>query len=375
MRFPTLANRKGTFLPGQHWAGHELCFFIHDIIREMVASGERSGVFTYKFDIEAEEAASVKESSDIFQWLLEHRTEENLADLLVATMFPAILSDMLHCLYEALECSRKAKLSVSFMLLRKPLQESLYVLEAVIADRRKFAKKLRESPVKLWSQTAGGAEVHRNNIDDVLTTLRDKSGFNPAYLAQLRYDKSAEDGFDAICNKAMHLFTGHKAIETEPMNVNFVFSNWSSKQTQWSFLYSRLPYVMMYMYRIVEAICASIMPTHPLYLADMERRLSAHVLLWGATLDGVYASDPLLAFVSKTQEWLFAHCKDNGYRTPDFKDLVRMRENGAFPAESRWSIWQRKRFLRNLADVSGRNQGSWRAPKIVRAIHMRKRPS
>jgi hypothetical protein len=80
--------------------------------------------------------------------------------LLVTTIFPAVLSDMLHCFYEALEVSRKAKLTIAFMLVRKPLQESLFLLESVIIDRCDFAKKLTTDPVKLWSQGAGGVEVH-----------------------------------------------------------------------------------------------------------------------------------------------------------------------------------------------------------------------
>src|ERR1019366_1744668 len=56
--------------------------------------------------------------------------------------------------------TQKAKLTISFMLVRKPLQESLYLLESVIADRSDFAEKLALDPVKLWSQTGGGVEVH-----------------------------------------------------------------------------------------------------------------------------------------------------------------------------------------------------------------------
>jgi hypothetical protein len=177
--------------------------------------------------------------------------------------------------------------------------------------------------------------------------------FSADYLAQLRYDKSAEDGFDGICNKAMHLFTSSKAIQTEPMNINFIFSDWESKESQWSFLYTRLPYVLTYAYSIVETVCAGISPTSPAYLEEMKRRLAAHVLLWSATLDKTYASGPLLIFAFKHREWLFEHCRASGYRVPEFKDLVRMRETGAFPGESRRSVSQRMRHFQEAAEVSG----------------------
>ena len=369
MRFTSIEGRKGTFLPGEYWPGHDLCFFIHDTMGHMLAAGERAGAFYAKFDIDEKDAAALKETGDFFQWLDLHRTPEERASVLVTTMFPAILSDMLHCIYEALESSRKAKLNVSYMLLRKPIQESLYVLEAAIADRGDFAKKLTESPTKLWSQGVGGPEVHENNIAKVLKAVSDDGRFSAQYLAQLHYDKSAADGFDGICNKAMHLFTKHKAIETEPLNINFIFSNWESKESQWSYLYTRLPYILIYAYRIVETVCAGISPTYPAYLEELERRLAAHVLLWGATLghDETYASGPLLLFVLKYREWLFEHCKANGYRTPAFKDLVRMRATGAFPGESRWRVWRRMRRFQEAAEMSGSTPSTWRT-RVLRAL-------
>jgi quinol monooxygenase YgiN len=203
---------------------------------------------------------------------------------MVAVVFPAILSDMLHCVYEVLETSRKAKLNVSYMLLRKPIQENLYVLEAVIADRAGFARKLTEDPIQLWSQGAGEREAHTINIATVLKVIGDDGRFDAGYLAQLRYDKSTEDGFDGICNKAIHLFTSHPAIATEKLNINFIFSDWESKETQWAYIYSRLPYLLAYAYQIVEYVCAGISPTAPEYLDEVQRRIAAHAILWGQTL-------------------------------------------------------------------------------------------
>jgi hypothetical protein len=333
----------------------------------MLADGKRAGAFRVEFELSEDDAKTFNETEDVFQWLDDNRTTEDRATVLVATMFPAIISDMLHCVYEALESSRKAKLNVSYMLLRKPIQESFYVLEAVIADRNDFATKITENPTKLWSQGIGGHEAHRRNIAKVLQAIGDDGRFSADYLAQLRYDKSAEDGFDGICNKAMHLFTSHRAIETEPMNINFIFSNWDSKESQWSFLYTRLPYLLTYAYRIVENVCASISPTSPAYLDELERRLAAHVLLWSATLDETYASGPLLAFSFKHREWLFEHCRTNGYRAPHFKDLVRMRQIGAFPGESRWSVWRRKRHFQEAAEMSG-STAPTRYTRLLRAL-------
>jgi hypothetical protein len=371
LRFPSIESRSGTFLPEVYWPGHELCFCLHDVMARMLASGELAHAFHVKFDLREGELEQLENCEDIFEWLQRFRAPEERTAVLVTTMFPAILSDMLHCIYEVLETSRKAKLNISYMLLRKPIQESLYVLEAVIADRADFAKKLTEDPIRLWSQGVGGREAHRNNIAKVLNAIGNDGRFDAGYLAQLRYDKAAEDSFDGVCNKAMHLFTSHKAIVTEPMNINFIFSNRESKETQWSFLYTRLPYVLSYAYRIVETVCASISPTLPDYLEELERRIGAHVLMWGATLDEHYGSGPLLIFVLKHRERLFAHCKAHGYREPEFHDLVRMSQTGAFPGESHWSVWWRMRRFQVAAELSGSTELS-KLTRVLRALRLRR---
>jgi hypothetical protein len=333
---------------------------------QLLVSGQRARAFYVSFDLPDEAAKrEFENSSDIFEWLEKYRPPEDRANVLVTTMFPAILSDMLHCFYEALETSRKAKLGISFMLLRKPLQESLYVLEAVIADRSDFAQKLTEDPIKLWSQGIGGREAHARNIQKVLDTVGESDRFDPSYLAQLRYDKSAEDGFDGICNKAMHLFTGHESIKTEKMNINFIFSNWDSKLTQWSYIYSRLPYLLVYMHGIVEHVCKGLAPTSPAYLDDMKRRISALVLLWWETIEDPYIEPHLETFAERTRDWLYQHCNEAGFSQPAKADLIRMGADGAFPNETRASVARRRnQFLRDAAD-----SGSY-APTLLAGLRL-----
>jgi hypothetical protein len=353
-RFSSLDGRKGTHLPKEFWPSHELCFMVHDVMTQLLVSGLRARAFHVSFDLPDDAAKrELENASDIFEWLEKHRTPEDRAAVLVTTMFPAILGDMLNCFYKALETSRKAKLGISFMLLRKPLQESLYVLEAVIADRAEFAKKLTEDPIKLWSQGIGGREAHARNIKKVLDAVGESDRFVPTYLAQLRYDKSAEDGFDGICNRAMHLFTDHKSIKTEQMNINFIFSNWESKLTQWSYIYSRLPYLLVYMHSIVEHVCEGIAPTSPAYLDDMKRRISALVLLWWETIENPYIEPHLETFAERTRDWLHRHCSEAGFSLPTNADLIRMGANGAFPGETRTSVAKRLDQFKRDAAASG----------------------
>ena len=354
LQFSSFMDRRNTHLPESYWTAHQLCFIIHDVMTQALVSGEKCSVFrtTFKFRDDADHAAFEK-ADDVFVWLEQSRRVDERAALLVTTAFPAVLSDILHCFYEALETSRKAKLTISFMLVSKPLQESLYLLESVIADRSDFAEKLTFDPVKLWSQTGGGVEVHAKRIQKVIDALGEGDRFNAEYIAQLRYDKKAQDGFDGICNKAMHLFTNHDAIRTEPLNINFIFSGMDAKLTQWSYLYSRLPYLLAYMYCIVEHVYASIIPTDPVYLQDMDRRISALVLLWWETIEPPYKEPHLEKFVLTTRYRLFEHCREAGYRLPNRLDLETMADTGAFPDEPQAKVAERNLRYSQAAEVSG----------------------
>jgi hypothetical protein len=153
--------------------------------------------------------------------------------------------------------------------------------------------------------------------------------------------KNKEDSFDGVCNLAMHLFTEHKAMRTDPLNINFIFSGLGQKLTQWSYLYSRLPYLLFYTYQIVEYVVAKIAPTSQEYLDDMQRRISALILLWWDNFDENYVSPPLEVFVQETQKWLNEHCENSGFRIPTKKDLLRMSKTGAYPNESALDVKKR----------------------------------
>lgn len=338
----SLKGRKGTILPKQYAIAHELSFFIHDVMAQTLVSGEEGNFFTSTVDFENDnDKNSFEGIDDIFTWLeIENRIKDR-AKILKTVVLPAILSDMLHCIYETLENSRKAKLNISYMLIRKPIQESLYVLEEIVLDELNFSEKLVVDPLKLRSQNAGGVENHRNRIQKVLQTIGHDNRLDALYIAQLRYDKSQHDSFDGICNHAMHLFTDHKAIKTEKLNINFIFSGWEEKDSQWSFLYTRLPYLLFYIHQIVEHIVESIAPTTKEYLDDMQRRISSLIILWSETIEDDYKCEQLDKFINITKSWLNSHCQANGYRVPIKKDLLSMSQTGAYPQENIYSVKKR----------------------------------
>ncbi|ENY6006757.1 TPA: hypothetical protein ACU7F5_002384 [Klebsiella pneumoniae] len=330
-----------TTMPDKYRSAHKLCFLMHDIMLQALKSGESSGVFMTSLKISSEDEASLKLAKNIFDWLDVKERSKDKIKIIRATVLKAVLSDALHCIYEALKCSEKGKLNITYMLIRKPIQETLYLIESLFMDDAEFSKSLSESPLTLRPKNAGGIDNHIGRVSNVLKLLGDDPRFNAGYIARLRYDKNSEDNFDGICNLAMHLFTEHKAIRTEKLNVNFIFSDWNGKISQWSYLYSRLPYILYYFYTIVESILSKIAKTPDRYIFDMQRRIMSSVCLWWDDVSEDYQNDELLEFYALSKIWLDRHCIENGFKEPNNKDLIRMANNGAFPNESEESVKQR----------------------------------
>lgn len=336
-------------LPEEFFPAHDLCFLLHDVMAEFLASGERNNVFTGKVDIQDEaDRAALDAGEDIFEWLERTSRFEDRARILKAVVLPAVLSDLLHFLYEALQCSRKAKLCVTYALIRKPIQESLYVLESIVLDEAGFAQQLASSPLSLRPKTAGGPTGHKDRVQRVLEILDMDRIFDASYLAQLRYTK-VEDSFDSVCNLAMHLFTEHSAIQTEQMNINFVFSGEDEKLSQWRYLYGRLPYILVYLWRILEHLGASLTLTMPEYLVDLQRRVAAFVAI--ASPRTSHVTQPLLSFASFHETWLTQHCSAAGTRHPTWRDLERMALTGALPGETDGDVERRRQRIEANANL------------------------
>lgn len=136
----------------------------------------------------------------------------------------------------------------------------------------------------------------------------------------------------------MHLFTEHKAIKTENMNINFIFSGAQQLPSQWKYFYTRLPYLLLYIYFIVEHILGKITQTPETYLSDMFRRITSSYIMASTEISEEYSTEENKRLVTLLHAWLIEHCSNNGYSKPNFGDLILMSKNGSFPQESEESI-------------------------------------
>jgi hypothetical protein len=182
LQYSSLKNRTNTRLPDQHHLAHDLCFVLHDVMTQLLVSGHKASAFTVTVKFRDDTDRKAFEEQDIFDWLAATRRADERVAILVTIVFPAILWDMLHCFYEALETSRKGKLGVSFTLIRKPLQESLFVLESIVADRKDFADKLSLAPSSSGARRQVVLKCIPNGYNKCLMCWESHNALTPATL-------------------------------------------------------------------------------------------------------------------------------------------------------------------------------------------------
>lgn len=340
-------NESNTHLPKIFHQGYELCFFAHDVATNLLKSGHECGIFSLKLD-EIKDDADSTELPDLVEIIKNKNLTHKLPEILISRIFPSILGDSLHYIFEALEAARKGKISVAYTLLRKPLQDNLLVLESIIENEDQFAERLSCTPPKF--NRGDDLASHTARITATLDKIGHSSAFNAEYLAQLRYDKSCEDSFDGFCNKATHLITSKSILKTTAYSLNFIFPTNHSLHLQWAFLFSRLPYILVYTTALCEYISKRFALTYPEYTDDMERRTAALYILNTLELDD-FISPPLAHLTIYFYDWLKSHCKKEGYEEPDTEDLLRMSTSGAFPGEPEELVQARLSAFEALAKL------------------------
>jgi hypothetical protein len=243
-------------LPQEFHFSHNFCFFLHDQLVAALKAGEEARIFEAEL-VSDQEVPTGLRGEALFEWLNDNGHRSVILDMYYRQITAALLADMLHFVYESLRCSAKGKLTVSFALLRKPLKENLFYLEWLLADPVDMLSAFEdEKPTaKSIKQLS---DVRKK---DVIRLAVQKTSMghwlDPEMIYDLRYNKRFVAGFEDLFQKANHLVTSFKALETEPANFNFVFSDGHAHRSQWNGLYSYLPLLLLHAVEIVEALLAT----------------------------------------------------------------------------------------------------------------------
>jgi hypothetical protein len=241
--------RISRHLPAVFALGHEIAFALHDTLAGYVAYGHRHGLFRITVPVATDGTSDPPEVGEqAFAWLERTGRSKELGEVLFRMLVAGLLGDACHFIYEALRCAEKGKLTVAFALLRKPLKESLYYLEYLLADPETFLNTFYNESID--NLKLPGISYRERAIDIIARAAKQTvhpDMYDAEFLYDTRFDKAAPYGLELYWTRALHLVTTRPPINTEPQNLNFVFSNSDDLLSQWSRFYTLVPFLLYYM--------------------------------------------------------------------------------------------------------------------------------
>jgi hypothetical protein len=276
-------------LPRKHWTAHWFCFFLHDQLVESLKSAEKAGLFQ-RFHIDLHDPSHgrevrLRDAPEALDWLRANGYEAEVFALYHNHIVAALMSDFLHFVHEALQCSRKSKLTVAYALLRKPLKENLFYLEWLLARPADFLRRFDNEDGNRFKL---GEESSREEQIEIIREATAKTAcgewIDPDFLYDLRFNKGCPYGLEATLQKANHLFTSFRLIKTERANFNFVFSDAAAHKSQWDTLYMLLPLLLFHAVSVIEALIGRIGKRE--YPDVIPLRTVAGLFLWNKSQAG-----------------------------------------------------------------------------------------
>ena len=133
-------------LPKKYKKAHQIAFYFHDAILSTMNDLENNHIFLTEINVQNDEIKAEFEKTpkaEILQFLDEKGFEKYTHDIVIKSVFRSLVYDMLHFIFESLDCSSKSKLTVAYALLRKPFKENLFYLELILHDYKDFYLKFK----------------------------------------------------------------------------------------------------------------------------------------------------------------------------------------------------------------------------------------
>lgn len=242
----TLDEDRLKNIPEKHRAEHEFCFHLHDSMLRMFLDLASFNYPTGKFEFESEEDLKQFEAApDPITFFLENGMRDVAKEMTVAQAMMAIWGDFFNFIYEALRALEKRKFVVAFALLRKPLKQNLLFLTMILVDDEEFFERLADSPAEHLDHPSV-QDSHRKDYFKRAKQLVPFTEFiDPETLHDIIFDTGMASGLAPLFDKANHLVTRRKQIQTEDLNLNFIFKN-PMDDDVYETTYQQLAYVLLY---------------------------------------------------------------------------------------------------------------------------------
>lgn len=225
-----------------------------DIHRHLVSGPFWEVAIHFRSEADEQEFSAL-EDSDVIGWLEANEYSDPIGEIMMKRFLVGILGDLCQFVYEGLGSSTRGKTGVAFALFRKPLKDSLFYLEWMLADPGEMLTAMFNNDAKhLALHSVAQETTVIKTTTDAMKNLLWECELDPEFIWQLRFNKKADFSLEHYWQRALHLITHQEHVKTSPRSMNFVFHDDEDRQRDWVSLYSSVPVLLFYMVEVCEAL-------------------------------------------------------------------------------------------------------------------------
>lgn len=188
---------------------------------------------------------------ELLTWLQKNKRFNDHFWVVYNSNIKALIYDFISHISEVLQNILKGNLVIAYSLIRKPFKETLTTFELLLSNPREYYINFINDKKTLIDPKHLSKEIKLKIIYDCLNKIKLTIPFDEKMIYELRFDRFKFFSYDKFCNKAIHLITSAKGIETESLNLNLIFSNEDDKYDQYCQIFMTLPIILYYSYYMI----------------------------------------------------------------------------------------------------------------------------
>lgn len=234
-----------------HHFSHNLAVRLYDDLVRILKDEKIAKKIDVKIKLKEGDVLS-ENQEDVLLWLENNGYIKESQDVVSKHLMFALISDVCHYIFQALDSAKNIKMTVALNLLRKPFLEHLLIIEQLLVKEEDFLRKFQNNPDD-FDPGKIKDEEKKSLIEKAISQINSSYLLDANVLFEFRWNKKNSDSIYASSNLATHLVTTrHSSYKTTSRNLNMIFSRYEEWDSQLSYFYFLVPYLLFYMTEVVD---------------------------------------------------------------------------------------------------------------------------
>lgn len=251
-----------TPLPEKFHLINNVCAIIYDQITDVFRFKDYENFRTHniQFDntFKKDEIESFESSEELIQYLIENNYWDDITGVFTKNIASAIISDLSHFIYEAIDAAKKCKVTVAFSLIRKPFTDELTILERLFNEPKLFIENFYiEGDIRKYDPSSNSTSNklnHKELTQECISKLKYNTFLFSSMVHEIRYDKTISGAIQELTNKSIHIVTNNRNYKTEAKSLNFIFDASSNVEQYLEIFYINTHYLLLYTSAIIDEL-------------------------------------------------------------------------------------------------------------------------